>query len=239
MAKKVIGQDPAGELLSGLIKNFSLKSAVAWLERKFASFDTSKERSLSVSENKNDNRFFKSARILGFIRDLPDSSGSSVNCPVLVAAVEMKNDITERTSRQTQFNFAKRTLQEIIKSGSVGLNGYPSQGIFFFYDKDQFFRISLVSGSVEGRRFKFNEAKRQSFFINPDRPNNVAKSRLQEPIKTFNDLKKAFSVETLTKEFYSRLFEWYEWAMKPKTGVTFPNDLDDNKDDRKYITSLL
>lgn len=234
MAKKVIGQDPAGELLSELISNFSIKRVVTWLERKFASFDTSKEGPLSVSANKNDARFFKSARILGFIRDLPDSSGSSVNCPVLVAAVEMKNDITERTSRQTQFNFAKRTLQEIIKSGSAGLNGYPSQGIFFFYDKDQFFRISLVSGSVEGRRFKFNEAKRQSFFINPDRPNNVAKSRLQEPIKTFNDLKKAFSVETLTKEFYSRLFEWYEWAMKPKTGVTFPNDLDDNKDDRKY-----
>ena len=234
MAKKSTVRDAAGELLSEMIKDFSLKRAIAWLERKFPSFDTSKAQSLSVSENKNDKRFFSSARVLGFITELAESKNSNCNCPVLVAAIEMKNDLTERTSRQSQFNFARRTLQEFVKSGSVGLNGVPSQGIFFFYDKDQYFRISLVSGKVEGRRFKFNEAKRQSFYINPERPNNVAKSRLQEPIRTYVDLKEAFSVETLTKEFYSRLFEWYEWAMKPRTGVTFPNNLDDDTDDKKY-----
>lgn len=234
MAKKLVVDDAVGGLLSGMISDFSVKNAAAWLERKFASFDTSRAKTLSLGENKNDKRFFASARILGFITELPESSGNDTNHPVLIAAVEMKNDLTERTSRQTQFNFAKRTLQEAVKSGAAGLNGYPSQGLFFFYDKDQFFRISLVSGNVEGRRFKFNEAKRQSFYINPDRPNNVAKSRLLEPIKTFSDLKDAFSVETLTKEFYTRLFDWYEWALKPKTGVTFPNDLDDDKDDKKY-----
>ena len=234
MAKKTMVQDAAGELLSEMIKDFSVRRAVAWLERKFPSFDTSKAQSLSVGENKNDKRFFSSARVLGFITDLQELKNGNTNCPVIVAAVEMKNDLTERTSRLSQFNFARRTLQDAVKSGSAGLDGFPSQGIFFFYDKDQFFRISLVSGNVEGRRFKFNEAKRQSFYINPDRPNNVAKSRLQEPIRTFYDLKEAFSVETLTKEFYSRLFEWYEWAMKPGTGVTFPNDLDDDKDDKKY-----
>ena len=234
MAKKTMVQDAAGELLSEMIKDFSVKRAIAWLERKFPSFDTSRAQSLSVGENKNDKRFFLSARVLGFITELSESKNGNSNRPVLVAAVEMKNDLTERTSRQSQFDFARRTLQEAVKSGSTGLNGFPSQGIFFFYDKDQFFRISLVSGNVEGRRFKFNEAKRQSFYINPDRPNNVAKSRLQEPIRTFYDLKEAFSVETLTKEFYSRLFEWYEWAMKSRTGVTFPNDLDDDKDDKKF-----
>ena len=199
MAKKSTVRDAAGELLSEMIKDFSLKRAIAWLERKFPSFDTSKAQSLSVSENKNDKRFFSSARVLGFITELAESKNSNCNCPVLVAAIEMKNDLTERTSRQSQFNFARRALQEFVKSGAVGLNGVPSQGIFFFYDKDQYFRISLVSGKVEGRRFKFNEAKRQSFYINPERPNNVAKSRLQEPIRTYADLKEAFSVETLTK----------------------------------------
>ncbi len=211
-----------------------MKRAVAWLERKFASFDSSRQSGLPVDENRNDKKYFASARTIGFIRELPETAGGDINRPVLVAAVEMRNDITERTSRQTQFNFAKRVLQNAVKSGAAGLNGYPNQGIFFFYDKDGYFRISLVSAAMEGRRFKFNEAKRQSFYVNPERPNNVAKSRLQEPIRTFADLKEAFSVEALTKEFYGRLFEWYEWAMKPRTGVTFPNDVADDKDDRKY-----
>ena len=146
----------------------------------------------------------------------------------------MRKILTERTSRQAQFNFAKRVLQNAVRSGAAGLNGYPSQGLFFFYDNEQFFRISLVSGEMEGRKFKFNEAKRQSFYINPDRPNNIAKSRLSESIETYADLKKAFSVETLTKEFYGKLFEWYEWAMKPRTGVTFPNDDSTPDDDKRY-----
>lgn len=221
-------------VLDNLLNGFSVEAARDWLRQAFDSFDSSQSKMLSVDENKNDKKFFASARILGYIRELPESRENDTNHPVLVAVVEMKNDLTERTSRQTQFNFAKRTLQEAVRSGSAGLNGYPSQGIFFFYDKDQFFRISLVSAAVEGKRFKFNEAKRQSFYINPDRPNNVARSRLQGAIRTFADLKNAFSVETLTKEFYSRLFAWYEWAMKPGTGVSFPNVLGDPSDDRKY-----
>lgn len=221
-------------VLDKLLSTFSVETARNWLRQTFDSFDSSQSKMLSIDENKNDKKFFASARILGYIRELPESCENDTNRPVLVAAVEMKNDLTERTSRQTQFNFAKRTLQEAVRSGSAGLNGYPSQGIFFFYDKDQFFRISLVSAAVEGKRFKFNEAKRQSFYINPDRPNNVARSRLQGAIRTFADLKNAFSVETLTKEFYKRLFAWYEWAMKPGTGVSFPNVLGDSTGDRKY-----
>ncbi len=229
-----VDNDNWGILLSEMVADFSVKRAVAWLQRKFASFDSSRESALSVEENRHDKKYFSSARTIGFIRDLPETTGSDVNRPVLVAAVEMRNDITERTSRQTQFNFAKRVLQNAVKGGAAGLNGYPNQGIFFFYDKDGYFRISLVSAAMEGRRFKFNEAKRQSFYVNPERPNNVAKSRLQEPIRTFADLKEAFSVEALTKEFYGRLFEWYEWAMKPATGVTFPNDVADEKGNRQY-----
>lgn len=222
------------ERLTRLCGDFSVSKIGEWLERKFASYDTSKADVLSIAENKNDKEYFKSARLLGYVRDLPDGRSGAGNRPLLVAAVEMRKILTERTSRQAQFNFAKRVLQNAVRSGAAGLNGYPSQGLFFFYDNEQFFRISLVSGEMEGRKFKFNEAKRQSFYINPDRPNNIAKSRLSESIETYADLKEAFSVETLTKEFYGKLFEWYEWAMKPRTGVTFPNDDSTPDDDKKY-----
>ena len=230
------------ERLARLCGDFSVAKIGEWLERKFPSYDTSRADVISVVENKNDKEYFKSARLLGFVRELPSCGGrnapagqnNAVNRPLLVAAVEMRKILTERTSRQAQFNFAKRVLQNAVRGGAAGLNGYPSQGLFFFYDQDQFFRISLVTGEMEGRKFKFNEAKRQSFYINPDRPNNVAKARLSEPLETFAQLKEAFSVETLTKEFYGKLFEWYEWAMRPRTGVTFPNDDSTPEDDRKY-----
>ena len=235
MARRIEVDDGASELLKSLLGNFSVKNAVAWLERKFESFDTSRAREIAVGETKNEKEYFKSARIIGFVNRLPEAKGGEVNRPVLVAVVEMKKIVTERASRLVQFNFAKKVLQNAVKGGAAGLDGYPSQGLFFFYDKEQFFRLSLVSGEMEGRRFKFNEAKRQSFFIDPDKPNNIARSRLNEPIRTFADLKEAFSVEKLTKEFYTRLYEWYEWAMKPRTGVSFPNRLDDDgKDDRDY-----
>lgn len=222
------------ERLTRLCADFSVAKIGEWLERKFASYDTSKQDVISIAENKNDKEYFKGARLLGYVRDLPDGRSGAGNRPLLVAAVEMRKILTERTSRQAQFNFAKRVLQNAVRSGAAGLNGYPSQGLFFFYDNEQFFRISLVSGEMEGRKFKFNEAKRQSFYINPDRPNNIAKSRLSESIETYADLKKEFSVETLTKEFYGKLFEWYEWAMKPRTGVTFPNDDSTPDDDKRY-----
>jgi len=232
--RSVRKNDEIGVLLQDLFRDYSDKRAVAWLERKFDGFDTSKAKELSVDVTKNDRENFKSARILGYVRTLPTGKKNESNRPVLVASIAMKRDISERSSRLIQFNFAKKVLQEAIRGDAAGLDGYPSQGLFFFYDNDQYFRLSLVSGEMDGKKFKFNSAKRQSFFINPERPNNIAKSRLSERIATFDELKDAFSVETLTKEFYTKLFEWYEWALKPRTGVTFPNKDDDNSDDTKY-----
>ena len=56
---------------------------------------------------------------------------SGANRPVLVAVVEMKNPLMERTSRQIQFAFAKKILQNAGREGAMGLDGFPSQGLFF------------------------------------------------------------------------------------------------------------
>ena len=156
------------------------------------------------------------------------------NRPLVVAAIKMKRELTERTSRLVQFNYAKKVLQGAISKSALGFSGIPSQGLFFFYDKDGYFRLSLVTAEVEKRKLKWNEAKRQSFYIEPGAANNIVKRRLADPIRSFADLKDAFSVEQLTKEFYRKLFDWYSWAMEPATNVYFPNDLADDTDDRKY-----
>ena len=243
MAKKSkavqVDSDGSESKLVELVARFSVKRAVEWLRIKFPSFDTSRAEDVACDTTKNEKDYFVSAELLGYVTRLPLGKGDDANKPVLVAAIKMRKDLTERTSRLVQFNYAKKLLQNAIAKGAQGVSGLPSQGLFFFYDKDGFFRLSLVTGEVEKRKFKFSEAKRQSFYIEPQAANNIVKRRLVPPIKTFAELKDVFSVEQLTKEFYSKLFDWYTWAMSAKANVSFPNDLDDDKDDRKYNNEAL
>ena len=58
---------------------------------------------------------------------------------------------------------------------------------------------------------------------------------LQQSEITFKTLRDAFSVEALTKEFYQQLFAWYQWAVSPEAGVTFPNNTKIEEDDREKI----
>ena len=226
--------ESANEKLISMMGGFSHKTAISWLREKFPSFETAQECPIGL-EGKSEPDYFSSATRLGFVAKLPETAGAdAVNRPLLVAAVEMKGIITERTSRNVQFNFAKRVLRDAVNQGATGLSGLPSQGLFFFHDQNGNFRLSLVTGEVDGKKFKFNEAKRQSFYIEPNARNNIVRRRFYEDIKTFTDLKDVFSVEKLTKEFYKRLFDWYNWAMESETNVHFPNDLADRADDRKY-----
>ena len=218
--------------LDALVKDFSLDAAIVWLRDMFSSFETSSAKDIPIGDNKNERSYFASARLVGQVSKLPEKVGGvAVNRPLVVVAAEMLGDMTERTSRAVQFSFAKRVLRDAVGLWSTGLEGIPSQGLFFFYDGRGSFRFSLVSGEVDGRRFKFNEAKRQSFFVRPDAANNIIRRRFASPIKTFSELKDAFSVEQLTKEFYRELFNWYEWAKD--SGTSFPNVLNEPKDPKK------
>ena len=217
-----------------MVGHFTPSRASDWLRFLFSSYETDAEP-IAVDATKNESAYFAEARRLGWVARLPETdSAAAANKPLVIIAVKMKGDLTERTSRLVQFAFAKKAIQNAIARGGRGIHGLPTQGLFFFYDADGYFRISLVSGEADGRKLKYNSAKRQSFYVDPTAANNILRRRLGDPITTFAELKNAFSVEQLTKEFYGRLFEWYTWALAPRTGVTFPNDLADEKDDRKY-----
>ncbi len=240
--------DGGEKLLVAMVAGFSETRAVDWLRVKFPSFDSSHGEALDCAATKNERDYFADARLLGFVTRMPEdgTSGTTgtngtagtvadvVNKPLVVVSVRMKRELTERTSRLVQFAYAKKVLQGAIAKGALGFSGIPSQGLFFFHDANGCFRLSLVTAEVEKRCLKWNEAKRQSFFVEPDAANNIVRRRLADPIRSFADLKNAFSVEQLTKEFYRKLFDWYTWAMEPSTNVHFPNDLADDRDDRKY-----
>jgi len=56
---------------------------------------------------------------------------------------------------------------------------------------------------------------------------------------TFDKLKEAFSVEKLTKEFYNRLFAWYQWALSDEMNVRYPNHTDRDDDDREINEHII
>ena len=216
--------DGAEKLLAQMVGQFSVKRAVDWLRVKFPSFDTARAEPLDCASTKNEKDYFDVARLLGFVTRLPENGTSGTsrtsgtvaevpdvadvpNRPLVVVAVGMRRELTERTSRLVQFAYAKKVLQGAIAKGALGFSGIPSQGLFFFHDRNGFFRLSLVTAEVERRKLKWNEAKRQSFYIEPGAANNIVRRRLADPIRSFADLKNAFSVEQLTKEFYRKLFD--------------------------------
>ena len=57
--------------------------------------------------------------------------------------------------------------------------------------------------------------------------------------QSFNELydkwQEVFSVETLTKNFYNQIYNWYIWALDEKTGVYFPSNPETDADDRDKI----
>jgi len=103
------------------------------------------------------------------------------------------------------------------------------------------YRFSLVTIDVE-----LDENKVRKTYSNPRRYSYILgrKAKVHTPtkflslkgrVKDVEELQQRFSVEVLTKQFYSELFNWYQWALSDNDGfaVTYPNDTSTEADDRK------
>lgn len=111
------------------------------------------------------------------------------------------------------------------------------------YDYSNPRRHSFLLG--EGAKTKTPE----EFLFNKGKLHERKENKKQ--LSVWDDLVSRFSVESLTKEFYDRLYHWYQWAVEVQTpdspGVTFPNNpetADDDKDNLnvkiiRLITRLL
>jgi methylase of polypeptide subunit release factors len=88
--------------------------------------------------------------------------------------------------------------------------------------------ITFVQDGKIKQEKDYSPAKRYSFVVGRDRFNRTAKERLLPILDndydnpTIQKIEDAFSVETLTKQFYIELFDWYLWALNEDTAVLFP-----------------
>lgn len=168
-------------------------------------------------------------RQLGIVKTLRGNQGE--NRPLVVVCAKLREGevLTERSSRIRQFTFAKQVLDNAMANPAPGVEGLLSQGLFVFHDEVGNFRLSLVHGRADGTKLVWSTAKRLSFYVEAGQPNKTFRDRAALAWSSFDRLKEAFSVEKLTKEFYTRLFIWYQRAMASEE-VVFPNDLVKNKE---------
>lgn len=69
---------------------------------------------------------------------------------------------------------------------------------------------NLTAQSTNPKRFTYVLGENESTRTAADRLKTIAGKAGNIALK---DVKDAFSVETLTKQFYSELFDWYQWAL--------------------------
>ena len=117
--------------------------------------------------------------------------------------------------------------------------------LVFYYSEDQAdYRLTFVSKQTslnEDGEFvtKATAPKRYTFLLGENEPCTTSARRLKKLIDAetviLDDVKEAFSVEALTKEFYNELFDWYQRAVNPNSGIYFPNNTDTVDDDFEDI----
>lgn len=117
--------------------------------------------------------------------------------------------------------------------------------LVFYYSEDQAdYRLTFVSKQTslnEDGEFVTKEtaSKRYTFLLGENEPCTTAANRLKKLMDakevTLDSVKEAFSVEALTKEFYNELFDWYQRAVNPNSGIYFPNNTETADDDFEDI----
>lgn len=107
------------------------------------------------------------------------------------------------------------------------------------FDDGNHWRLSFITDlrgeKTSPKRFTFVFGDAENYY-------NTAVERffeLQRKGISFANIRDAFSVEALTKQFYNDLFNWYTWALDPTTGVYFPNNPTTTEDDTDHLDTKM
>ena len=125
-------------------------------------------------------------------------------------------------------------LRNLVKS-FINPNWGEFDAALVVFDSGSVWRLSFVCDikgeNTAAKRFTYVFGESDNYYNTP-----VGRfDALQRNGISFENIKDAFSVEALTKQFYQDLYEWYQWAVDPDTGITFPNDTTIEEDDREDI----
>lgn len=170
-------------------------------------FDKVKDATLTDNQqlSESDKRLVKSFSIIAQVRG---------GFPITFADVELKDTVALKRSRVA----IQSCVRKIMTNDSSAI-------IFFhFTDNTKDWRVSFVNKGDSGK--DSTNAKRYTYLCGVNHGCRTIAERFNALAKldriTDKDMISAFSVESLTKEFFGQLFTWYsDWACKV---CKFPSD---------------
>ncbi len=134
----------------------------------------------------------------------------SDNNNLIVLAVELEKDSSIDRARSMQRNFISKVLDE---------NQLEACIVAFYTENDPSWRLSFVrldySFKETGISLDLTPARRYSYLLGENEPNNTAQAQLLPIFKddrhnpTLDEIEEAFTVEKVTKEFFSLYKEKY------------------------------
>lgn len=152
---------------------------------------------------------------------------------MLICAFEATKPLSERSGKKAQYEKGKKILKD----------SQADAGIFIFYDPQGNFRFSLIYANYLGTCRDWSVFRRFTYFVGKEFTNKTFLQRIGNgDFSSLEKIKKeAFSVEKVTKAFYTEIANWYFWAVQH---TKFPDGAEREDNGRKIavirmITSLI
>jgi type I restriction-modification system DNA methylase subunit len=187
------------ELLKSLIDDFSPDNLQYFLSYKIPGMDIYENRLYLSDFGFSEERFEDVFLELGEAKLDGDL--------VKAYAIKLNRELSEKTSKKSQFDCAKKILNSD--------RSIPDAGFFAFYDDKGNFRLSFVHKIYRAPKTEFSHYKRLTYFVEKGKPYRTFLRQLSEtPFDSLKDIITAFSIQPLTKEFYTEIQNWFAWALK-------------------------
>lgn len=126
-------------------------------------------------------------------------------------------ELTSRSSKLKQFEMAKKILQEEDADA----------GIFVYHDDAGHFRFSLVVTQYQGTKRSYNNFRRYTYFLSPDEPQRTFVEQIgRADFSSITSIQEAFSVETVTREFFK---EYEKFFRRAEASITLDWDMEQKR----------
>jgi len=203
------------KILEEIIQDFSIDKFVDFFRGK-----TRKFVYLGEELEEDDSENFKEGQKLGEIK-------FSRAEKLVVCSFKVNKELSERSGKKAQYEKGKK----ILKGEDA------DAGIFIFYDRYGNFRFSLIYPEYTGKRRKWSNFKRFTYLVSPNITNKTFLHRIGGgSFSSLENIKEAFSVEKVTKEFYSKIANWFFWAVQESK---FPPDAEKEKSGKEMAVLRL
>jgi len=203
------------EKLKELIQSFSAEALENFLYEKNLGGE---REDFSYYEDYNDfQEYFSNTEKLGEIET------DNKRDKIFVIVSQSKKELSERSSRKRQYEFARKILKEQNLEAVV----------FVFYDERGSFRFSLIHTQYAGTKRTFNNFRRYTYFVSRDQTNKTFIKQIGEAnFNSLESIKEAFSIVAVTDIFYKEFFQTYNNLVQATKEI---NTVNDNNKVRDFI----